>query len=150
MMSAKTLLVDAYRHAEKRLQTSERVLTVALDALNSKKATGGDITAEFKNAQRLYRECNAAWDTLEMARRAYWLHVAKEAEQELERLALPILAAIKHAHASGRSGISGPVLHVVSSLAGKELPGVGAVDVMVPIAGVECDAIDRAEEDWSL
>ncbi|MBK9019632.1 MAG: hypothetical protein IPL72_06380 [Sulfuritalea sp.] len=148
-MNAKTLLIDAYRHAEKKFQTSEQVLSVALDALNTRKATGGDITAEFKKTQRCYRECNAAWDTLEMARRAYWLHVAKEAEQELERLALPLLATIKHAHAAGRSGISGPVLFAVSSLAGKDLPEA-AVDVMVPIAGVECGAIDRAEEDWSL
>ena len=149
-MSAKTLLVDAYRHAEKRLQTSERVLTVALDSLDTRKATGDDITAEFKNAQRLYRECNAAWDTLEMARRAYWLHVAKEAEQELERQALPILAAIKHAHAAGRSGISGPVLHVVSSLAGKDLPSVAGSDAPIPLAGIAAGAIDRAEEDWAF
>lgn len=149
-MSAKTLLIDAYRHAEKKLQTSEQVLAVALDSLNTRKATGGDITEEFKRAQWFYRECNAAWETLEMARRAYWLHVAKDTAQELERLALPLLATIKHAHVAGRSGISGPVLHVVSSLAGKDLPGVAAVDVMVPTAGVECGAIDRAEEDWSL
>ncbi len=144
-MKATTHLIDAYMYAARKFQVAETVLAEGLDILKARRATGEDVTAEYRRAQQLERECNVAWETLELARRAYWDHLAQQAEQELERVTLPLLATIRHCRTAGRSGGSLPGYSFLTHLACKDLPAVATSDTPVPNAGVESDALNRAD-----
>lgn len=150
-MKTSIKLIDAHTSAAKQFQRAEVALSGALNELEAHRAQGGDVTAQFRYAQQAERDADETWSRLETARRAYWEHRAKVAEAELERQALPLVALIQHCRQAARSGMVGvsppnPGPAFLASLALKPLPPV-PTDDLVPVAGAESAALDRAEED---
>lgn len=146
-MKTTSHLIDIYTRAAKKFQTAEAALVPALDALATARATDADVTAEYRRAERADRECDEAWNAREQARRAYWAHRAKLAESDLERLALPLVALIKHCHQAARVGLSASTYSTLTRIAGMDLPAVVSEEP-IPAAGADSAALDRAE--WDL
>lgn len=76
-----------------------------------------------------------AREALEHARRAYWHYRARQAEQELERLALPLVAEIQCCRVAGCSSVAWPGHMFLASFAHKPLPPVSLEGAPVPPIG---------------
>lgn len=103
-------LIRRYDDAVTVLKKAEDKLVVALDRLADARSRGTpfEITPARKRAEQAEKDCNASYDAVEEARRAYWMHKAAQAESELESLAMPLIAAIEFCSKAGYSMVSSP------------------------------------------
>lgn len=144
-------LMRAYALATDKLKKAESDLTVALNKLDAARDAGDPaaIASTYRRAQQAELECGKAFEVVERARRAFWLDRARQAEAELERLAVPLLSVIHHCQQAG-AGPLHPVARVLSRLGCLELLPVADVlpkgDRFPPTAMVDSLALDRTEE----
>lgn len=104
--------------------------------------TAGRMIDNYLHAARRVRVAEAsganaadAREALECARRAYWHHRARQLEQELQRLALPLLAEIQCCRVAGCSGVAWPGLIALAQLGHTPLPPVSLDGAPVPPVG---------------
>ncbi|MHB1427753.1 MAG: hypothetical protein ACYC5U_06880 [Rhodocyclaceae bacterium] len=145
-------LMREYALAADKFEKTESDLTVALNRLDAARDAGDPaaIASTYRRAQQVELECAKAFEVVEQARRAVWLDRARQAEAELERLALPLLSVIHHCQKAGAVPLH-QVARVLSRLGCLELPPVtGDIlpkgDRFPPIVMVDSLVLDRAEE----
>lgn len=89
-------LCAAYAGAVKAFERIEPELERALDALAAARAgdNPSDITRTRQAAVEADRAAGIAWDGVEVARRAYWRHLAAEQEQKVAAECVPMLVQL--------------------------------------------------------
>jgi len=148
-----TDLMREYARTAAKFEKAENELTAALDKLEAARDAGdaSAITTAYMRAQRAELDCSIALGVVENARRAVWLDRARQAEAELERMALPLLSVIRHCHRAGGAMVSNPDAAALSRIGCMSLPPVASNllppgDRFPPIVAIESLVLDRAEE----
>lgn len=143
-------LMREYARAATKFKQSETDLAVDLDSLAAARDAGDPsaVAQAYRRAQRSELACTRAFDVHEQARRAAWQARATQAEVELERAVLPLLAALRFCHRAGGAVVADPVGHFLSRLGCMTLPATagGLVDGMPPISAAASDVLERAED----